>query len=425
MSLQTLIRLGTIVTAAGLVLQPAFPQAKGGSTAGGGSTGAGAGAGAGAGTGSTSTAGPGATTRPTTIPNTTQPTQPQPPQPMQPMFLSGRVMLEDGSAPAESIAIERVCSGAPHTEGYTDSKGYFSIRLGDTNNGVMHDASEDMSGFGALGGGNPLSGSGGPMTSGGRFGENRYFDCELRARLAGYRSQAVTLANRRPMDPPDVGVILLHRLGVSEGTTVSAAALAAPKDARKAYEKGMEALKKKKFADAIKDFQKTVDVYPKHAAAWVELGRIRVAQGDASEAKAYFEKAAEAEPKFAEPYLEMALIDWKAEHWQQVADTTAKVIQLDSFDYPQAHFMNAVSNYYLKNLDAAEKSAREAVRLDTRRQYATTIRLLGVILAQKQDYAGAAEQLKAYLQTGPPVKDAATVQKQLAQLEQQLAAAKQ
>jgi hypothetical protein len=33
--------------------------------------------------------------------------------------------------------------------------------------------------------------------------------------------------------------------------------------------------------------------------------------------------------------------------------------------------------------------------------------------------------LKAYLQTGPTAKDAATVQKQLAQLEQQLAAAKQ
>ena len=39
-------------------------------------------------------------------------------------------MLEDGSAPTESVVIERVCSGVAHSEGYTDSKGYFSIQLG-------------------------------------------------------------------------------------------------------------------------------------------------------------------------------------------------------------------------------------------------------------------------------------------------------
>ena len=51
-----------------------------------------------------------------------------------PVFVSGRVMLEDGTAPTESVAIERVCaSGSPHTEGYTDGKGYFSIELGQKN----------------------------------------------------------------------------------------------------------------------------------------------------------------------------------------------------------------------------------------------------------------------------------------------------
>ena len=62
-------------------------------------------------------------------------------------------------------------------------------------------------------------------------------DCDLRARLAGFRSQSVSLANRRPMDPPDIGTILLHRLSPTEGTTlISAVSLAAPKDAKKAYQ---------------------------------------------------------------------------------------------------------------------------------------------------------------------------------------------
>ena len=54
----------------------------------------------------------------------------------QPIFVSGQVMLEDGTPPTESVAIERVCGGQSRTEGYTDSKGYFSLELGRRNNGV-------------------------------------------------------------------------------------------------------------------------------------------------------------------------------------------------------------------------------------------------------------------------------------------------
>jgi tetratricopeptide (TPR) repeat protein len=414
MSLQTLIRLSSVVTAAGLLLQPAFPQTKGGTgTSAGGTT-----------TGSSTTTTTAPTTRPT-LPTTTTPPPTQSTQPPQTIFLSGRVMMEDGSAPSESVVIERVCSGSPHSEGYTDSKGYFSIRLGEQNNGVMHDASEDMT-SGSMGNPSTFNSVANPsVTSRSQFGENRYFDCDLRARLAGYRSQSISLANRRPMDTPDIGVILLHRLGASEGTTVSAVALAAPKEARKAYEKGLEALKKHKPEDAVRDFQKTVEIYPKHAAAWIELGHYRLAQNDTVEARAYFQKAVEADPKYAAPYMELAAIEYKAEHWPVLLELTDKIIQLDSFDYPQAHFLNALANYRLSNFDAAEKSAREALRLDTRKQYVATMHLLGVILAQKQDYPGAAEQLKAYLKEAPQASDVATVKGQLAQVERVLAAKQQ
>src|SRR5438270_878992 len=101
-------------------------------------------------------------------------------------------------------------------------------------------------GFGQGRGGGTTTGGTGTTTGGNTSRtpqEQRLLDCELRARLAGYRSQSLSLANHRPMDPPDVGTILLHRMGASEGTTVSMASLAAPKDAKKAFDKGMEALK--------------------------------------------------------------------------------------------------------------------------------------------------------------------------------------
>ena len=40
-----------------------------------------------------------------------------------PVFISGRVMLDDGTPPPEPVAIERVCINVIRTEGYTDSQG--------------------------------------------------------------------------------------------------------------------------------------------------------------------------------------------------------------------------------------------------------------------------------------------------------------
>jgi tetratricopeptide (TPR) repeat protein len=379
----------------------------------------------GGGTGTPTTGSTPTTTTPgrTNIPTTTNPQQTQQPERMQqPIFISGRVMLEDGT-PAANVVIERVCSGSPHSEGYTDSKGYFSIQLGAQNNAVLHDASEDM-GFGRTSANSSLGGFGtqtSTSSSQSAFGDNRYIDCEIRARMPGYRSQVVPLANRRPMDPPDIGIILLHNLSAAEGTTVSAVSLNAPKDAKKAYDKALDAMKKKKTDDAVKNLEKAVEVYPKFAAAWNDLGRVQMTKGDVEGARKSFQTAMDSDPKFVGPYLEMAMIEWKGEKWQNVADLSAKVIKLDSFDYPQAHFLNALSNYYLKNLDDAEKSAREALRLDTRKQYPTSMRLLGVILANKQDYNGAVQQFKAYLAAAPQAQDVATVRNQLSQVEKLLA----
>ena len=49
--------------------------------------------------------------------------------------------------------------------------------------------------------------------------------CEIRAQLAGYRSDSVNLVTRNPLDNPDIGMIVLHRMGNVEGTSISATSL--------------------------------------------------------------------------------------------------------------------------------------------------------------------------------------------------------
>ncbi len=409
----------TAAAAVGLLIPMAvIAQTTGGTAPAGGSTG---------GTTGGSTGGSGGTTgRTTNVPSSTSTTNPnatqQPANIPQPIFVAGRVLLEDGTAPPGMVTLETVCNGAPHGEGYADSKGYFSIELG-ARNGLIQDASEynsnrnwNTSGMTGI---SAISGPAGSSAA----SERRYMGCDLQAKLAGYRSQTVPLSGRRPMDDPNVGTILLHRNGpAEEGGTISAVSLAAPKDARKAYDKGLAALKKKKFDDAQMDFEKAVEAYPKYAAAWYELGMLQAGQGKMDMAHSYFDKASECDPKFVQPFLQVSILELQASRWQSLADVTDRVVKLDPFDYPQAFYFNAVANYNLHHMEAAEKSAMTAERLDTRHAIPKISHLLGLILAYKKDYAGAAERLKAYLQFAPDATDAGKVRSLLAEVEKITAA---
>jgi tetratricopeptide (TPR) repeat protein len=365
-------------------------------------------------------------------------TQPNPndqmnrfPEQQRPIFLSGKVMQDDGTPPPDSVVIERVCNGNPRAETYTDSKGRFSFQLGQ-NQGVLQDASMGSSGGGFGGYGNPGGSLGQNRSDMGGFGGSRggiserdLMGCEIRANLPGFRSDVVSLSGRRAFDNPDVGTIILHRLANVEGVTISATSLQAPKDAKKAYEKARDLLKKKKTPEAEKELEKAVELYPKYSVAWFELGLIRESKKEVEGARKAYGEALAADSKFIKPYRQLAGLSVKEQNWQDVADTTGRLLKLDPVDFPDAYFYNSVANYYLKNYDAAEKSIREAQKLDTRNLMPKTNQLLGVILAEKQDFAGAAEQIKKYLTFLPEGKEAENAKKQLVELEKMTALPKQ
>jgi tetratricopeptide (TPR) repeat protein len=408
------VRAITSAAAVGLLIPVAvIGQSKGGTVTAPPTTGTGATPGS---TGATTGRTPAPST--TTTTPTTSPTGTITP----PVFVSGRVVLEDGTAPSGQVVIETVCNGSAHAEGYTDTKGYFSIQLGARNTGMIQDASEFSSRSGLSQGGMSGANTTGAMGSS-QSQDRKYMGCDLQAKLAGYRSQTVPLSGRRSLDDPNIGTILMHRTGpAEEGQTISAVSLSAPKDAKKAYDKGMDAVKKQKFEDAQNDFEKAVEVYPKYATAWYELGLLQAGQGKMDMAHKYFDKASECDPKFVKPYIQISILELQASKWQGLADVTDKLVRLDPFGYPEAFYYNSVANYNLHHFEVAEKSAVAAERLDTRHAIPQVSHILGLILVLKKDYAGAAEHFKAYLQYAPDAKDAAKVRAQLAEVEKITAA---
>ncbi|HYO83909.1 MAG TPA: tetratricopeptide repeat protein [Bryobacteraceae bacterium] len=353
------------------------------------------------------------------------PRQTQQPFPeMQRMFFfSGKVMLDSGTPPPDPVVIERVCNGIARPEGYTDSKGRFSFQLGQ-NSAMMTDASvSSVDPFGEGFGGGRMGAPGMPGSRG--INERDLMGCELRASLAGFRSDNVSLAGRRALDNPDVGTIVLHRLAKVDGFTFSATSAYASKDARKAYDKGREARKKQKWADAEKNLQKAITEHPKYAAAWFELGLAYQQQNKAEDARKAYGEALKADEKFVNPYAPLARMAAAEKKWEEAAELSGKLIRLNPYYSADAYFVSSVANLNLSRLDQAEEHAREAIKLDSQHRNPRMNHLLAVILQNKQDYAGAAASLKDYLKYAPQAEDTEKMKQQLAELESRMSRGQQ
>ena len=249
------------------------------------------------------------------------------------------------------------------------------------------------------------------------FDERSLNGCEIRANLAGFQSDSIILAFREALDNPDIGIIHLRRLANVEGFTFSLTTALAPKDARKAYEKGVASAKKQKWPDAERELSRAVETYPKYAVAWYELGRVYQQLKRLDEAGRAYEQAIKMDGKFISPYGQLIVLAVVQQNWENVALYTSQLLKLNPYVTPEVYFYSAVANYNLHKIDIAEGHARQAAKLDAEHKTPRINHLLGLILAEKQDYKDAAENMRVYLKFSPNAADAAQVQQILAEVE--------
>lgn len=332
------------------------------------------------------------------------------------LAITGKVETHDGSPVPHDAIVERVCNGNVRQRANIRKNGVFVFEL-DTGTSLSElDAS---SGLGTLGRENPQVSYGRGTDSQGGMDRRDLVGCELRVKVTGYRSSTVDLLRRFEEIGGyiNVGTLFVQAGGTPPGTAISATTLKAPKDARKAYEKGLQAARTGKMAEAQEQLQKAVQVFPGHAAAWVELGALLEQQNQVDAARNAYAQAITADPNFVPPYLRLALMDSRAGRWPEVLANSKRALELDPLTYPVAHFCQAVANFYLNDMAGAEASARQAERLDTQHQIPRLHLLLADILARRQDYGSAIEEMKTYLIVAPSASDAESVRANLAKLE--------
>ncbi len=217
--------------------------------------------------------------RPPTVGTTRIPTRPRVETPdwtLGSVFISGKVVLDEGSELTEPATIQTLCRGQRHTETYTDSHGNFSFEFG---------RRALTGGEAGLADAESSSTELAPR----RSSQRDWRDCELQAVLPGFSSEQIPLISRiSSLETADIGRIVLHRLGHVDGFTISKTTVFAPGSARKAFDKGREQEKKKKWDEAQQSFQKAVEIYSKYAVAWFELGRVQLQKNNPAGARHSF-----------------------------------------------------------------------------------------------------------------------------------------
>ena len=173
-----------------------------------------------------------------------------------------------------------------------------------------------------------------------------------------------------------------------------------PKDARKAFERGVSELRRGKFAEALAQLDRAAELYPKYATAWHTKGLVHLQLGEIDSARSSFEAAVAANPDTAPPRVFLGGI-YNADHrYPEALNHLQKALQFNPRS-GLAHFEISRSYWALGDVDNCEKHIIEAHELNPRIPQVHMVRA-NVFLA-RGDYQKALKELDEFLEFVPGV----------------------
>ncbi len=319
--------------------------------------------------------------------------------------------MEGGQPVPEPVSVGLRCGIRTLQVVHTDPKGYFQITLGggpQSNIDTSASNDTDMGGLGFPGMDNPFGGTG---------NNNNMMGCELQVNVGGYQPLTKTITSPADIGGIDAGTLLLRRREGVQGSSISVTSMQVPENARKEFEKGQKDEHSNHLESAQQHMEKAVALYDKYAAAWNELGKIAAGNKDLDKARQAFEKAIAVDAQYIPPYVSLAALELQTEQYDSAAETAGKILALDP-TIGLASFIQAAADFKLNRLDEAEKSAKDAEN-EPHQNIPQVHVLLAQIFAQKQDYANAVIQLRAYLKEAPHGQFADEAKKNLEEIEKE------
>jgi tetratricopeptide (TPR) repeat protein len=159
-----------------------------------------------------------------------------------------------------------------------------------------------------------------------------------------------------------------------------------------------------------------VEVYAKYPAAYNEMGLVERAQDHFPEAEEQFRKAIDLDPKWTQPYVNLAQSQLLHNDFDGMMKTSEKVLAVDPM-LALPNFFNAVGYFSMGRLEEAEKSALTAERTDQGRTPQIQL-LLARIYEARGNAPDALARYKQFLKESPDAANAPKISARVAELEQ-------
>jgi len=295
-------------------------------------------------------------------------------------MVRGSVVLASGGGPKELVTLYGECGGSRIFAGIADSKGAFSF-----NPDSLAAAAKGKA-------------------------------CGVRAFLEGYDSETKALTEVDGKSDIKLGKLVLQPLAATSRGLLSSTDETAGK-AQKDYDKALDEAASGDLQSAIASLRKATSRDADYGSAWLTLGMIEWRRGDRLEARKSLLEAVRADGAFALPLIQLASLEAAAGDWQLVLEHSQKAIALNPAAFPSAYALNAMAHVSLQQVDAAEKSAREGLRLDTGHEYPELEFSLGVVLFSESEVEEGRKHLESYLKQAPGGPNAEAARKELAAIE--------
>ena len=366
----------------------------------------GAGSGTTTGTGTSGTTGPSRPSQPVGSTPGTSGQQPgyNPQQYQAPLFVNGRVLMTNGQPVMEPISVGLECGMKPLQLIHTDLKGYFQFSLGTGAQSNMDFSASNDSPV------SPMGGNSGVVNP-----QNQLTGCEVHVNVPGYVPLSRTITYRADVTGVELGTMQLTRIAGVTGSSISVTSMLVPGNARKEFEKGDKDARSNHLPSAAEHLEKAVAQYDKYAAAWFELGGVYASSKEMDKSRQAFEKSIEADPHYIPPYVSLANLQLQNNEFEPAIETAGKALDLDP-TIGTANLIQAIGNFRLNRLDAAEKSAQQAEK-GPHADMPDLHALHAQILLQEHDVPGAAAQMRAYLKEFPKGRFAAEIRTNLQQID--------
>jgi tetratricopeptide (TPR) repeat protein len=209
-----------------------------------------------------------------------------------------------------------------------------------------------------------------------------------------------------------------ERARVTE-STVSVINLKAPRKAVQELDAARTAEDKGKFEDGLRHLEKALQIYDAYPAAYNQMGMIQRRLGHRAQAEEMFHKAIEIDPKWMEPYLNLAQLQMASNAFAEMFKTTGKAFEIDP-NQPLMHFFQAVGFFNTSHLDAAEKEALLAEQHQAGASIPEIHMILGNIYEAHGKKADALARYRLYLKQAQESPSTAKVSAHVAALEREL-----